>query len=59
MPKGVSMFLSEILTFLFSGIIENILFYTRRITDNKYYLLERRMKNLAEDRVPLRRNTHS
>jgi ATP-binding protein involved in chromosome partitioning len=32
------------------GIIENMAYFTpEELPDNKYYLLERRAKNLAED----------
>jgi Mrp family chromosome partitioning ATPase len=31
------------------GIIENTYFTPEELPDNKYYLLERRRKNLAED----------
>jgi ATP-binding protein involved in chromosome partitioning len=48
--KGVSMFLSEAINVPVLGIIENMAYFTpEELPDNKYYLLERRSENLAED----------
>jgi ATP-binding protein involved in chromosome partitioning len=58
--KGVSMFLSEAINVPVLGIIENMAYFTpEELPDNKYYFLERRSKNLAEDLGSiLRRNTY-
>jgi ATP-binding protein involved in chromosome partitioning len=53
--KGVSMFLSEAINVPVLGIIENMAYFTpEELPDNKYYLLQRRSENLAEDLGVLR-----